>query len=325
MTLPINEEELFLEAEGLRLPAKLTGPVEGKPRWGVVIIPGSMASDVDGNYPETHSNPHMYADLAHQLAARGHTVLRYAKEGAGTGSVVLDEAASLAHPIFSKQQYIAAAAAQKLRELAPEIAGLALAGHSEGSVHGMVVAQWPQVRPDAFISLSGPGTRYFDLFFGWADSQPGDSISLGPVKMLKTTYKKIFEVLRTGEELPGEIANDPSYANSFGRMGNDPRGKQYMRDYDAVDPAQEIARVPCPVLIVQGGLDASAVQSSNADKLLAARQAVDPAARLAFFPDLQHFYKRTTPDASPMESLGISAESDPAVAGAVSDWLAGLK
>src|SRR4051812_37984328 len=184
MALPFNEEEFFLEAEGVRLPAKLTRPTGTKPRWGIVIIPGSMASDVDGNYPEIHSSPHMYADLARQLAANGHAVLRYAKEGTGTGSVVVDEAASLAHPIFSKQEYIAEAAAQKLRELAPEIGGLALAGHSEGSIHGMVVAQWPQVRPDAFISLSGPGARYFDLFFGWADSQPGDSVSLGPVKML---------------------------------------------------------------------------------------------------------------------------------------------
>jgi len=284
-----------------------------------------MASDVDGNYPDTGSRPHLYADLARQLAERGHAVLRYAKEGAQTGSVVVDEAASLAHPIFGKQQYIAAAAARKLRELVPGLARLALAGHSEGSVHGMVVSQWPEVHPDAFISLSGPGLRYFDLFFAWADSQPGDSVSLGPVKMLKTRYKKVFEVLRTGEELPEEIATDPAYLNSFGRMGDDPRGKQYMRDYDAVDPTQEIAKIPCPVLLVQGGLDGSAVQSSSAETLLAARQAVDPAARLAYFPDLQHFYKKTTPDASPVESFGISTESDPAVADAISEWLDGLK
>ena len=96
MSLPINEEELFLEAEGVRLPAKLTRPAGEPPRWGIVIIPGSMANDVDGNYPETGSSPHLYADLARQLAGHGHAVLRYAKEGAQTGSVVVDEAASQA-------------------------------------------------------------------------------------------------------------------------------------------------------------------------------------------------------------------------------------
>src|SRR5437016_698678 len=86
-----QEERFMLEAEGYQLPAALTVPEGQVVRWSVVLIPGSMGSDVDGNYPEMHMNPHMYADLARQLAELGHAVLRYAKHGPGTGTVVVDE------------------------------------------------------------------------------------------------------------------------------------------------------------------------------------------------------------------------------------------
>ena len=86
-----REEHFLLEAEGYQLPAALTLPEGQAVRWAVVLIPGSMGNDVDGNYPEMHMNPHLYADLGRQLAGRGHAVLRYAKHGSGTGSIVVDK------------------------------------------------------------------------------------------------------------------------------------------------------------------------------------------------------------------------------------------
>lgn len=93
-------------AEGAQLPAALTLPADQDVRWSIVLIPGSMASDVEGNYPSANMNPHMYADLARQLAQRGHAVLRYAKLGPGTGATVVDSAQAAAHPMFSQQQYL---------------------------------------------------------------------------------------------------------------------------------------------------------------------------------------------------------------------------
>ncbi|MBO0796589.1 MAG: hypothetical protein J2P36_37360, partial [Ktedonobacteraceae bacterium] len=310
-------------AEGARIPAVLTLPEDGSARWLVVIIPGSMFSDVDGNYPDAHMKPHMYADLARQLAQRGHAVLRYAKVSEQTGAVIVDKEQAEAHPIFVRQRYIAAAACRKLRELVPEGSRLAIAGHSEGSVHGLVISQWAEeeVRPDAVISLSGPAERYFNLFLQWADAEQKDGyVSLGPVKIAVERYKKVFECIRNGEEWPEEVRNDPGIAGAFGQM--DKAGRQYMRDYDAIDPCQEIRKVPCPVLIVQGGMDQSAVLSNNAEKLFAARQEVDPErSRLAFFPELQHFYKRATPELSATESFALDGETDERVAEVISEWL----
>src|SRR5688500_5065708 len=101
MTQNYTVERVILEAVGTAVPTALTLPYAGEtPRWGIVIIPGSMSSDVDGNYPSANMNPHMYADLARQLAERGHAALRYAKEGPDTGTVVVYEEKANEHPIF---------------------------------------------------------------------------------------------------------------------------------------------------------------------------------------------------------------------------------
>jgi uncharacterized protein len=78
-----TETPLTLEVDGLRFPARLTVPAAGDPVSAILLIPGSLFSDVDGDYPSWNLHPHVYADLARQLAARGHAVLRYAKPGPG--------------------------------------------------------------------------------------------------------------------------------------------------------------------------------------------------------------------------------------------------
>src|SRR5215472_2181733 len=70
----------------LTLPASIDRPLES----AVLLIPGSLFSDVNGDYPTWNSFPHVYAHLAHHLSALGHAVFRYAKLGPGTGSVSYD-------------------------------------------------------------------------------------------------------------------------------------------------------------------------------------------------------------------------------------------
>ena len=49
----------------------------------ILLVPGSLFSDVNGDYPTWNSFPHVYAHLARQLSARGHAVYRFAKLGPG--------------------------------------------------------------------------------------------------------------------------------------------------------------------------------------------------------------------------------------------------
>ncbi|GLV60614.1 alpha/beta hydrolase [Dictyobacter sp. S3.2.2.5] len=324
-----REEHFVLEAEGYRLPAALTLPSAQAVKWSVLLLPGSMSNDVDGNYPGTPMRPHMYADLARQLAARGHAVLRYAKYGDGAGAEIVDKQRVGRDGVFARQRYIAETAISRLRELVPQARGLALAGHSEGSVHAMLLAQQPTMGIDALISLSGPALRYMDLFIHKAQEmakEQGEIIDFGAFKVNAAHYIRVFELLRAGQPFPEEIKADPTMA--FFVQNWDPanpqghEGRQYMRDYDAIDPCQEIARVQCPVLIVQGGMDDSGVHADNGERLYQARHAIDPArTRLAFFPELQHFYKRAASFATPQAAMAMDEETDSRVCDAISAWL----
>jgi pimeloyl-ACP methyl ester carboxylesterase len=101
--------------------------------------------------------------------------------------------------------------------------------------------------------------------------------------------------------------------------------RNYMRDYDAIDPCEEIAKVACPVLIVQGGLDQSGVIADNGERLYQARYAAHAdATGKAFFPDLQHFYKRARPEMTSYESMQLDGETDERVSNAISAWLDSL-
>jgi len=327
-----REEPILLEAEGYHIPAALTVPEGQDVRWSIVLVPGSMGNDVDGNYPQMQMKPHMYADLARQLAEQGHAVLRYAKDGPGTGVVVVEEEKTLMHPLFLRQQYIAVAAIKKMRGLVPQAKGLAVAGHSEGSVHGLLLSQQSELGVDAFISLSGPALRYIDLFMDKARlmaQQQGEIIDFGSFKVNAANYIRTFELMRAGEPLTQEIKDDPTMEFFVKNWDSDSpqaqAGREYMRDYDAVDPRIELAKVPCPVLVIQGGRDESGVHADNGERLYQARHALHPeTTQFAFFPDLQHFYKQAQPGLTSQESMALDGETGARVSQAISAWLDGL-
>jgi len=78
-----------------------------------------------------------------------------------------------------------------------------------------------------------------------------------------------------------------------------------------------LARVRQPVLIVQGGQDAS-VPPAHADSLYLGRGKLPT--ELARFPGLTHFYKVAPPGISPMQSMALDSVSDPAVAERIASW-----
>ncbi len=324
-----REEHVLLEAEGYHIPAALTVPKEQSVKWRIVLVPGSMSNDEDGNYPQMQMKPHMYADLARQLAELGHAVLRYAKDGSGTGVVAVREEKTLVHPLFLRQQYIAVAAIKKIRKLVPHAKGLALAGHSEGSVHGLILAQRPELGIDAFMSLSGPALRYMDLFMEKARvmaQEQGEIIDFGAFKVNAAHYISTFELMRAGEPLTEDIKADPTMEFFVKNWDSDSpqaqAGREYMRDYDAVDPRIEMTKVPCPVLVIQGGRDESGVHGDNGERLYQARHALYPeTTQFAFFSDLQHFYKQAQPGLTSQESMALDGETDARVSKAISTWL----
>jgi pimeloyl-ACP methyl ester carboxylesterase len=313
----IREERFTFEVNGRAIQAALTLPKESSPEWGVVIISGSGPSDVDGNWPDDPMWPgrsHVYADLGRQLAAQGLAALRYGRRDA----VTVDEARAKGARRFGERTNVAAAAVRTLRERIPDLGKVAVAGHSEGSVVGaflLTERDDPGIR--AFISLSGPGWRFFDLMLRQMKTYAKNGIlEFGKNRIPLELYELSVQVARNAEPLPEELED---VTVGFHNMPEE--GKQYLRDYDALDNSVLIARVPCPVLIVQGGLDAS-VFPDNADRLMEARCESRYPTDRADFPDLDHMYKKTEP--GKLFVRLIDQDVDERVSQRIADWLIAL-
>jgi len=304
------ETPLTLEVDGLRFPARLTVPAAGDPASAILLIPGSLFVDVDGDYPSWNVHPHMYADLARQLAARGHAVLRYAKPGPGTGTETVDPERAQAHLHFAERVVVARAALKALRDglgdKASKIRVWVAAGHSEGAVVASLMApQEPSLA--GVVSLSGPSTGLLSIMRDQTAAMPGG----GDL----TFYDDALTRIRRGEPLPPDAAHHPETAML---AAMNPKSLSYIREVDAVDPAQALAAVDRPVLLVQGGRDGS-VPEKHAHKLLQSRGARPT--QLGLFDDLQHFYKHVEPGMDPQAAFGLATPTDPRVAETIDRWL----
>jgi dienelactone hydrolase len=248
------ETPLTLEVDGLRIPAMLTVPAGSDPVSAILLVPGSLFSDVDGDYPSWNIHPHMYADLARQLAARGHAVLRYAKPGPGTGTVAVDPERAKVHFHFAERVVVARAALAAFRaalgDKAHAVRAWTVAGHSEGAVVASLLApQEPSL--DGIVSLSGPGVGLLGIMRDQVAAMPGG----GDLSL----YDDALARIRRGEPLAPEAAHHPQTA-MLATLA--PGSLNYIREVDAVDPARALAAVESPVLLVQGGGTAASPRST---------------------------------------------------------------
>src|SRR5471032_975838 len=159
---PLREQDHTVTVAGVEIACRLTVPA-GIPRGAVLLLPGSLFSDVDGNYPTMNLKPHLYADLAAQLGERGYAVLRMAKIGPGTGSRTVDLQAAARHAAFATRAEVASAGLALLRQAAPAHP-LIVAGHSEGALVASLLASGPDAPAIAgVVLLSGPATPLLTL------------------------------------------------------------------------------------------------------------------------------------------------------------------
>jgi fermentation-respiration switch protein FrsA (DUF1100 family) len=131
-------------------------------------------------------------------------------------------------------------------------------------------------------------------------------------------FKESFRYIRQGRPVPEDIRE---LFPPFAIQVMPPRALEYLRDYDRLDPAEAIAKLTVPILIVQGGRDLS-VLPENADRLAAGFRGKSSFMSRAFFPELNHFYKVVPPGTPPHLNFGLETDTDERVARAISDWLA---
>ncbi|MDY0254378.1 MAG: alpha/beta hydrolase [Tenuifilaceae bacterium] len=234
---------------------------DGKEKPAVVlIIAGSGPTDRNGNQFGMTNNSLKF--LAEELATNGIASLRYDKRGVGFSRSNQPES----ELIFDDFINDAAIWLTMLKE-SGNYSKICVAGHSEGSLIGMVAAQ--NVGVDGFISIAGSGKRIDKILL--------EQLSQIPEPMLNDA-KIIIDSLATGQQVK---RINPMLLSLFR-----PSVQPYLTSWMRLDPTVELGKLTIPILIAQGTTDIQ-VSTENAELLAKA----NPLAQLVVVEGMNHVLK----------------------------------
>lgn len=288
--MPNVEETIKLETPTGNLHGTLLLPGSKKKVPVILLIAGSGPTDRDGNTPLGANNS--LKMLAEGLAAQGIASLRYDKHGIGKSGEEMMLAAKKTGKMpreedFNFNNFIDDAMlwANKLRG-DKRFSAVTIAGHSEGSLIGMVAAK--RMQADGFVSIAGAGRPAQQILLEQLRAQL-------PPDLMKSAAD-ILNQLAAGKT----IESVPPALNVVFR----PSVQPYMISWLRYDPAKEIAGLKIPVLILQGTTD---LQTTEQDaKSLAG---ANGAAKILFIDGMNHVLKTVPND----RDKQIASYSDPSL------------
>ncbi len=198
----------------------------------VLIIPGSGPTDRDGNSLILQGKNNSLKYLAEDLIEANLPSLRIDKRGVGKSAKAMTKEEDLTFDMYVED--VVEWGNFLLKD--DRFNQIIIAGHSEGSLIGMIAAQKVPVK--AYISLAGSGTSADTIISKQMATQP---------EMLTKEVERVFSKLRKGDTV-GDV-NILLY--SLFRPSIQP----YMISWIKYHPAKEIAKLDIPILIVQGNTD----------------------------------------------------------------------
>lgn len=241
-------------------------PLDSRQVPVVLIIAGSGPTDRNGNNPLDVS-ANTYQMIADSLQLAGIACVRYDKRGIGesVGAATNEENMRFDDMVNDAVGII------KMLKQNKAYSKVIVLGHSEGSLVGMIAAGKEKV--DGYISMSGlsePADKTMEKQYGAQSAELAKK-----ARVIMDSIKKGY----TPKDLaPLEMAFHTSV-------------QPYLRSWFLHDPAQEINKVTCPVLIVQGTTDIQ-VGVDQAERL----KKIYPAAKLKIIPGMSHILKEGPTD-----------------------------
>lgn len=266
---PIGTEAVQLETPTGTIHGTLELPGGVGPHPVVVIVAGSGPTDRDGNSVLVPGANNSLKMLAEGLAANGVASVRYDKRGVGQSRRAAPSEADLRFDTYATD---AAHWVERLKGDA-RFAAVGVAGHSEGSLLGMLAAD--RAGADFFVSLAGAGERASDLLRRQLRPQLPPELWLQSERILAA-----LEAGRTADSVPDDLM--PLFRPSV---------QPYLISWFRYHPPAEIARLTVPVLIIHGTTDVQ-VGVEQAYALHAAR----PDAKLQIVEGMNHILKRVPAD-----------------------------
>ncbi|PKP44075.1 MAG: alpha/beta hydrolase [Bacteroidetes bacterium HGW-Bacteroidetes-13] len=229
----------------------------------VILIAGSGPTDRDGNQPMLQNNSLKY--LAEGLSKKGIATFRYDKR-----IIKQIKLKTIKEEDLLFEDFIDDAKAV-INHFHPNFTRIFIAGHSEGSLIGMVAARQNAI---GFISLSGAGRPIDDILKEQIGKQAPN---------LDAELDQNFALLKDGKKIKSV---NPILTSLFR-----PSVQPYMRSWVKYNPTVEIAKLDIPVLIVNGNKDLQ-VSVQDAELLSAAK----PGAQLEIIDNMNHILKNIEGD-----------------------------
>lgn len=197
----------------------------------ILLQPRSGPTDRNGNNPLGVS-ANSYRLLAEALAKKNISTLLIDKRGIAKSASAGKSEKDLRFAMYADDL---AAWANLIRK-EKKFSRIIIAGHSEGSLLAMLAAQ--AVKPDAYISLEGAGRSI-------------DKILVSQVSKQLPAATKAVDSLLTRLKAGQKLDSVPPYLFSILR----PSVQPYMASWMKYDPCEELKKLTCPVLIMQGTTD----------------------------------------------------------------------
>jgi len=273
-------ETMTVIANGDTLYGTLELPVGSASCPVALIIVGSGPTDRDGNNTMAGTNNSLKY-LAEALASHGIASLRFDKRGIGESAEAMTTEADLRF-----ENYIDDAVLWG-RELSKNerFGSLIVIGHSEGSLIGMVACR--KLGADGFVSIAGAGYPASEVLLKQLEPKLP--------KELFEQSKSILEQLQRGKL----VESPPPELYVLFR----PSVQPYFISWLQYDPAEEIAELQVPALIIQGTTDIQ-ISMGDAERLAAA----DEGAELVIIEGMNHILKKVSDDLQ--EQIGSYSDPD---------------
>lgn len=265
-----EEDTVSIEVEGSELGGVLMFPEGKKKKLPVVlIIQGSGPTDKDGNSIALPGKNNSLKLLAEVLAQNGIASLRFDKRGIGLSQSAAIPESDLVFDDFVND------ANHWLNFLVNDrrFNSIGIAGHSQGSLIGMRLAQNKKV--EAFASIAGPSLPIDETIMEQIKANP-----FNPANIVDEA-KDIFTKLKNGEK----VNTIPPYLMSVFRPSIQP----FMMSWMKYDPLQEIEKLNIPILVVTGSTDLQ-VKVEDAQRL----QVANPKAHLKVINGMNHVLKNSS-------------------------------
>ena len=232
----------------------------------ILLLAGSGPTNRNGNQLGMQNNSLKY--LAEDLSGNGYSVFTYDKR---VIAQIISGNINEAEARFEDLITDASSVIDYFRKNHPYKKYI-IAGHSEGSLVGMITAY--QKKADAYISLAGPGRPIDEVITEQLEKQ---------TPSLKNKAAEYFQTLKEGKTFKVE---NPVLQNLF-RESVQP----YLISWIKYNPQEEIKKLKCPVLIINGDKDLQ-VTPKDAELLKAARKESE----LAILHNMNHIFKTITGD-----------------------------